>query len=46
MDTDLDIWRTANLLNKRHGAADAAIATAQPTDELLATGGFTGQIVW
>jgi len=42
MTTDLDIWRAANLLIKRHGD-DAAIVAAQRADELLA---IEGQIVW
>jgi hypothetical protein len=35
MIADIDIWRAANILVKRHGA-DARIAAAQRADELLA----------
>lgn len=35
--TDIDIWRVANLLIKRHGA-DAGTIAAQRADELLAKG--------
>ena len=35
---DIDVWRAADLLIKRHGA-DAAIVAAQRADELLAQGG-------
>jgi hypothetical protein len=42
---DLDIWRAANLLVKRHGE-DAAIVAAQRADELLAAGDMEGEIVW
>ncbi len=41
---DLDIWRAANLLIKRHGGPDAAIVAAQRADECLASG--DGQAVW
>jgi hypothetical protein len=43
---DLDIWRAANLLIKRHGGADAAIVAAQRADECLASGDAEGQTVW
>ena len=42
---DMDIWRAANLLVKRHGA-DAAILAAHRADELLAAGDMDGQAVW
>ena len=42
---DIDIWRAANLLVKRH-SADAAIVAAQRADELLAAGDMDGQAVW
>jgi len=35
MIADIDIWRAANILVKRHGA-DARIGAAQRADELLA----------
>lgn len=43
--SDIDIWRSANLLIKQHGA-DAAIVAAQRADELLAAGDVEGQLVW
>lgn len=43
---DLDIWRVANLLIKRHGGKDAAIVAAQRHDELLASGDVDGQAIW
>ena len=42
---DLDIWRAANLLLKRHGR-DAAIVAAQRADELLSAGDLDGQLMW
>lgn len=42
---DLDIWRTANLLVKRHGR-DGAIVAAQRADECLAAGDVDGQRLW
>ena len=45
MTEEVDIWRAANLLVKRHGA-DAAAAAAQRADELLAEGDTEGQRVW
>jgi hypothetical protein len=38
---DRDIWRAANLLQKRHGA-DAAIVAGLRADELLAAGDLEG----
>jgi len=43
--SDLDIWRAANLLIKRHGA-DAEIMAAQRADEMLTAGDVEGQLVW
>jgi len=43
--SDIDIWRAANLLIKRHGD-DASIIAAQRADELLEQGDVEGQIVW
>lgn len=37
MTEDIDIWRAAHLLVKRHGA-DATTVAAQRADELLAQG--------
>ena len=45
MIADLDIWRAANLLIKRHGA-DAAIEAVRPADELLAEGDHDGCAIW
>jgi hypothetical protein len=42
---DLDIWRAANLLVKRHGC-DAAIVASQRADECLAAGDVEGQTIW
>jgi hypothetical protein len=45
MISDLEIWRAANLLFRRHGA-DAKIETAKRADQMLERGDFDGQIVW
>jgi triphosphoribosyl-dephospho-CoA synthetase len=45
MTEEIDIWRAAHLLVKRHGA-DAAIVAAQRADELLAQGDLDGQSIW
>lgn len=45
MTVEIDIWRTAHLLVKRHGA-DAAIVAAQRVDELLAQGDLDGERIW
>lgn len=45
MTSDLDIWRTANILVKQHGD-DAEIVAAQRADELLDKGDLEGQRVW
>jgi hypothetical protein len=45
MIADLDIWRAANLLVKRHGA-DAAMVAASRTDELLAADDVEGCAIW
>ena len=42
---DIDIWRAATLLLKRHGK-DAAIVAAQRCDECLAAGDVDGQGIW
>jgi hypothetical protein len=42
---DIDVWRAADLLIKRHGE-DAAIVAAQRADELLEVGDVEGQIVF
>jgi hypothetical protein len=45
MISDLDIWRAANLLIRRHGA-DAEIEAAQRADLMLERGDIEGQLVW
>jgi hypothetical protein len=46
MISDLDIYRTANLLIKQHGADDAKLHAAQRADELLAKGDLDGCRAW
>ena len=43
--SDLDEWRAANLLLKRHGR-DVAIVAAQRADEHMAAGDVGGLAVW
>jgi hypothetical protein len=45
MIPDIDIWRAAILLLKRH-RTDAAIVAAQRADECLAGGDIEGQQIW
>ena len=45
MIAEIDIWRAANILVKRHGV-DAALVAAQRADELLAKGDVEGCAVW
>jgi hypothetical protein len=45
MTEEIDIWRAADLLVKRHGA-DAAIVAAQRADELLDRGDLDGERIW
>jgi hypothetical protein len=45
MIPDIDVWRAALLLLKRHGS-DAAIIAAQRADECLESGDVEGQQVW
>lgn len=45
MTEEIDIWRAAHLLVKRHGE-DAAIVAAQRADELMAQGDLDGQRIW
>lgn len=42
---DIDIWRSANLLLRRHGK-DAAIVAAQRADECMSKGDVEGLRVW
>ena len=45
MTSDLDIYRAAHLLIKRHGD-DAPIEAAMRADELAADGDMEGRAVW
>ena len=45
MTTELDIYRTANVLIREHGE-DAALEAAQRADAMLETGSLDGQRVW
>jgi hypothetical protein len=45
MTSDLDIWRAANLLIRRHGD-DAGLAAARRADLMLDRGDLEGQNVW
>ncbi len=45
MTSDLDIWRGANLLVKRHGQ-DAPIHAAMRADAMLEKGDLGGYAVW
>ena len=45
MIPDLDIWRSANLLVKQHGA-DAPIEAAMRADAMLEAGDLDGYAVW
>lgn len=45
MTEEIDIWRAAHLLVKRHGD-DAEVVAAHRSDELLAQGDTDGQRIW
>ncbi len=45
MTSDLDIYRTASVLIREHGAA-AALEAAQSADAMLEKGSLDGQRVW
>jgi hypothetical protein len=45
LTSDLDIWRSANLMIQQHGDL-ADIEAATRADELLAKGDIEGQRVW
>ncbi len=45
MTSDLDIYRTANVLIREHGE-DADLEAAQRADVLLEEGAIDGQRVW
>ena len=46
MTSDLDIYRTANLLLKQYGNDGAWMHAAMRVDELLEAGDLDGQRVW
>jgi hypothetical protein len=45
MTSDLDIWRSANLLVKQHGQ-DAPIEAAMKADAMLEAGDLDGAATW
>jgi hypothetical protein len=45
MTSDLDIWRAANLLIRRHGS-EAEMIAARRADEMLERGDHDGQHLW
>ena len=45
MTSDLDIYRTANVLIREHGE-DAALEAAQRADAMLERGDMEGAAVW
>jgi hypothetical protein len=45
MISDLDIWRAANLLIRKHGA-DPELEAAQRVDLMLDRGDDEGRVVW
>ena len=45
MTADIDIYRTANLLNRRHGS-EAQIEAALRVDALLDAGDVEGSATW
>ena len=45
MVSDLDVWRAANLLIKRHGT-DAEIEAAKLADLMLGRGDGQGYLLW
>ena len=45
MIADIDLWRAAVLMFKRH-RLDAATVAAQRADECLAAGDVEGQAIW
>jgi hypothetical protein len=45
MISDLDIWRAANLLIRKHGA-DAELEAARRADLMLDRGDDEGRLVW
>jgi hypothetical protein len=45
MISDIDVWRAANLLIKRHGA-EAEVEAARKVDLMFQRGDREGQAVW
>lgn len=45
MTEEIDIWRAAHLLVKRHGD-NAWVVAAQRADESIASGDLDGQMIW
>ena len=45
MISDVDIWRAANLLIRRHGE-DAEVEAAKRADQMLDRGDLDGSAVW
>ncbi len=45
MISDLDIYRSANVLIREHGE-NAALEAAKHADAMLAKGDLEGQVVW
>ena len=45
MISDIEVWRSANVLLKTHGT-NVDLVSAQRADELLAEGDVEGQLVW
>ena len=46
MTSEIDIYRTANLLIKQRSALEAETEAAQRADEMLAAGDMEGRGVW
>lgn len=43
---DIEIYRAANVILKRHGAEDAALYCAQRADAFLEAGDMDGRRIW
>ena len=46
MTSEIDIYRTANILMKEYGVEQAPLMAASRVDALLALGDVDGQSVW
>jgi hypothetical protein len=46
MTSDLDVYRSANLLRQQYGADEAPLIAAKRADALLDLGELDGQRVW